>query len=488
MTALATASAPPPAPADDLDPATLQRCLQRLAAARRKASGKMPYLTMALMVLVPVPVRGLGTVAVSERAVMSYDPETILAWSVDDLATGLVHEVSHLLRRHFPRAVTAGATTTGELRHLWNLATDAEINDDLKAAGMAMLDTDVLPARFTPKLPDGKLAEFYYQELRKRPKAPPPPQGKPRPGGGLCGGCCGNPVPGEVRPDKGGAGGADPDPNAPGANPTPVAVAGGRSESELDTVRKGVALAVQKAAANAKAAGTVGAGWKVWAEAELAPPRVDWRAVLRSVCAHGVATLAGAGEATWRQTSRRQAGIGYGVGKPRLAGLHLPTPTVAVVVDTSGSMGSGAGSDTWFCVSEIAGLLKTLGVAVEWLSGDTDVRSSGRARRWEAIAEGLAGGGGTVLEPLIRAALDPDTRKRLGVRTPPPDLVLILTDAGLGDSRAFTHPAGAAPEWTRKAVWCVPVHRDDVDPERVRPASWGRCVVIHRDRETGQEV
>jgi hypothetical protein len=84
---------------------------------------------------------------------------------VPQLAQIWYHEVAHWLRAHGERAETLGADAV-----LWNLAADMEINDYLPE-GLAYPSLGdeplvVLPRQF--QLPDGEVAEWYYQRLVER--------------------------------------------------------------------------------------------------------------------------------------------------------------------------------------------------------------------------------------------------------------------------------------------------------------------------------
>ncbi len=84
---------------------------------------------------------------------------------VRQLAQVWYHEVAHWLREHEARANALHADA-----RLWNLAADMEINDYLPE-GMAYPSLGgeplaVLPRRYN--LPDGEIAEWYYQRLVER--------------------------------------------------------------------------------------------------------------------------------------------------------------------------------------------------------------------------------------------------------------------------------------------------------------------------------
>jgi predicted metal-dependent peptidase len=100
---------------------------------------------------------------------------------VPQLAQIWYHEVAHWLRAHGERAETLGADAV-----LWNLAADMEINDYLPE-GLAYPSLGdeplaVLPRQF--QLPDGEVAEWYYQRLLEERESPLTPTFSPLTKGG----------------------------------------------------------------------------------------------------------------------------------------------------------------------------------------------------------------------------------------------------------------------------------------------------------------
>jgi hypothetical protein len=84
---------------------------------------------------------------------------------VRQLAQVWYHEVAHWLREHEARANALHADA-----RLWNLAADMEINDylpdEMAYPSLGGEPLAVLPRRYT--LPDGEIAEWYYQRLVER--------------------------------------------------------------------------------------------------------------------------------------------------------------------------------------------------------------------------------------------------------------------------------------------------------------------------------
>ncbi|MBM6672196.1 hypothetical protein H6B14_15810, partial [Phocaeicola coprophilus] len=73
----------------------------------------------------------LGPVATDKWWRTYYDPAFVA--KIDEPMVGgiLIHEINHLIRRHFERVGTRNPL-------LWNVAGDLEINDDLSANGIKL--------------------------------------------------------------------------------------------------------------------------------------------------------------------------------------------------------------------------------------------------------------------------------------------------------------------------------------------------------------
>ena len=105
-----------------------------IAAAGLKLLDARPYLAAAWWAVQRTPIAGIGTLGVDQAWRLYYDPEVVLRWSVDQVEAVLYHELCHLLRDH------AGRGRSLADPYLWNLAGDAEINDDLQGEGKKLPD------------------------------------------------------------------------------------------------------------------------------------------------------------------------------------------------------------------------------------------------------------------------------------------------------------------------------------------------------------
>lgn len=295
----------------------------RLAAARLRAADLQPFLAVALYALIPIASYDNPTFAVDDKWRLYINPAKLREWSVPHVAGVLLHEVSHVVRDHAGRG---GAITGGDpvAAIVWNVAADAEINDDLIAAGVTLPEDPVTPKSL--KLPRNKVAEFYYARLCDA-RVPASPELD-------CGaGCHGQ--------------GAD--------NDSPLLPAG---VTEVDglLLRRRVAEEVARLAANQP--GTVGGGWQRWAEATLRPV-MDWRRLLNAKVKSATAAVAGAADYSYSRPPRRRV---PGVVLPS---MRRPLPRVAVIIDTSGSVSDAALIAAW---TEVHGCLRALSVRRDLLT------------------------------------------------------------------------------------------------------------------------
>lgn len=143
-----------------------------LQAARLRLVKDRPYLAAAAWALQPVSRPGLGTLAVDKWWRLYYDPAVATKWPVERLAGVLYHEICHLLRDHASRM-------EGFDPRLANIATDAEINDDILSEGVQLPEAAITPASLG--LPEGLFAEEYYEALVRASQAQEsaPRQGAP---------------------------------------------------------------------------------------------------------------------------------------------------------------------------------------------------------------------------------------------------------------------------------------------------------------------
>lgn len=370
----------------------------KLLAARFRAAQARPYLATALFSITVVESHHAPSMGVDRRWRCYVSPEFVERLPVAELAAVWIHEAAHLLRDHHGRA---DRLAVGERHDHFrvNVAQDCEINDDLIADGLPLPADRIEPANF--QMPNGLLFEQYLSRL------PPSVGGS---GDHDCGsGAHGLSRPWEDSADTG----------------------GGVSEVEAGAIRRDTAHQVR---AHARARGNVPAGWERWA-AEVLEPKVDWRRALAGAVREAAAWASGAVDYTYHRPSRRSAST-RGVVLPS---LRQPVPRVAIVVDTSGSMGD---AELAAALGEVAGVLRAVGIGgnrVTVMSCDAAVHV---VRQVYAVGEvQLGGGGGTDMRVGVAAALK--------VR---PHFVIVLTDgytpwpdAPLESTRIIAGLVGAEP-------------------------------------------
>jgi len=405
----------------------------RLAAARLRLVKDRPYLAAAAWSLGgPVETPGLSTLAVDKHWRLYYDPAVLERWTSEELAGVLYHEICHLLRSHAARLGAFDPRTA-------NIAGDAEINDDLCAEGITLPGSPVTPESLG--LPAHRLAEEYAAVLSRRRDGDGQRSGRDRMGGGA-----GEAPPGDTG-EPGSPVSSDPSPAPSQAPDRPAASGGGAAgakpgadrgqtsgrrscgscshgrheewelgedtpgglrPTEAELIRRQVAEAIRVQAAG-RDRGSIPAHWRRWAEEKLSPPQIDWRRELATAIRTAVAAVRGAVDYSYRRPSRRQ------VDKVILPSLVQPTPEVAIVVDTSGSVSD---QDLSRALVEVGGVLRAVGQrGVTVLTVDAAVQTCCRVFRPEQVE--LRGGGGTDMAAGIAAA---------AARRPRPDVIIVITD------------------------------------------------------------
>ena len=337
---------------------------RRLRAARLWITLNRPYYSRALFGCPLIPTQQVETLAIDDRWRIYVNSTFVEACSVEQTAAVLIHELNHGLRAHSRRADTVGVGP-GQTQ-VWNAAADCEINDDLVEDGLELPD-GLLPQNF--RLEDGRTAEHYFEELMKQATVIKVHCGS---------GCTGKPADYEEGPgDRAG--------NLDGLDPV-----------EQDMLRRVVAGAVRDHA-RTKGIGSVPDGLRRWAD-HTVDPKVDWRRAPESAVRRGVHLRAGAADYTWQRPSRRDDSR-----EPIIRpGMTRPVPDIAVVVDTSGSMGEQGLARA---LAEIRGILTRVvpGDGLRVYSVDADVAAEGQVFNARQIS--LVGGGGTDMRVGIEAAI-----------------------------------------------------------------------------------
>jgi predicted metal-dependent peptidase len=274
----------------------------------------------------------------------------------EEAAWILLHEIlGHLVREHHAQCAKAGAEPTRA-----NVAMDCEI-ESWEWTTLKRPSWGLTPQKFD--LPPGKLWGWYYERIKGN--------GTPSQGGSSA--ADGVPRDYELAPD---------DSQAPALDPT-------LAKALIKEVAEGV-----------KRAGNAPAGLKVWADAVLAPPKRNWRNVLKQFLSQNV------------KRGMQDKNGSFKV--HRVNGLLTPswttsTPSVAVVADTSGSMSSVGGR----VLSEVIGIIgASAKTDVIWCDNVPAVQKNVRRHTLKPV-----GGGGTDLRPAIKAGQELN-----------PDALIIITD------------------------------------------------------------
>jgi predicted metal-dependent peptidase len=409
---------------------------------------------------------------------------------VRQLAQVWYHEVAHWLREHEARANALHADA-----RLWNLAADMEINDylpdEMAYPSLGGEPLAVLPRRYN--LPDGEIAEWYYQRLVERAREQaqaggqqqsqaggqqqsqagaqqqPPPAGSP----------CSQGEPSDTAPSpRAGRAGV-------GAAPSPMSGMTGEeaihwdegsgvhgqarpwelhaddpstnalSDFDRQALQEEVA---RKIVEHQKEQGTLPAGWLRWAEAIL-KPKVNWREqlkrILRGVISEGLGHRL---DYSYRRPHRRSA-VYHPIYLPALQGEYKPR--VACVVDTSGSISD---RELMQSLAEVRAVLEALRIPVTIIPCDAVPYEAIRVfsgSDWLKVRQGLRGGGGTDMVAGLNAAL---------ALKPKPEAVIVLTDGHT--PFPSTRPKDTAVIW---AIWR---YGDGEPPKPPMPPWRARDVVV----------
>lgn len=363
------------------------------AAVRMVAAHERPYFAMALFAMEKVDAP-IGTLAVDQYGRIYYDAKMAAVWGVKQTAHVLLHEVEHWLREHFARAapLLQAASCHECERQLVNVAEDMEINDDPEL-WKNLPQTGITPQKFG--LQPGKLWEEYYEALKQQQKQKKSPAAGSDAGHAHEGQRCGSAAHGQSEPYE------LPAPGGAGKDKIP-----GLQGAEADMLRRAVAREVRDAAS--REPGKVPAGLARWAERILRPPQVPWERELGALIRRARTMAMGAVDYTYAKVSRR--GSFSGVLMPA---MRRPTPDVALVIDTSGSMSE---DDLEAALSEVTGIVRATGqVHVPVICCDAEAAPVQRVRTGVSVK--LVGGGGTDMGAGIAAA------EKLGV-----GVIVVLTD------------------------------------------------------------
>jgi predicted metal-dependent peptidase len=425
------------------------------AAARVWAAHQAPYLASALLALEPVVVDqsddpvaqrvDLRALPIDRHWHVYLDADVLESSEVPTLGFWLIHQVSHLLRHHADRSPVSGGEPSTPLHHgspdqgHWNLAADAEINDDLVAGAAKVPEAATTPK--TLGLPDAWTAEQYFDALRVSTKQQP---------------ATGDEDAGEAAGDEDAGGGAS-DADAGSAADCGSGGDGisrlwdvdtpGLSDSGQRLVEHDVARRIEE---HQRKYGDVPAGLRRWAS-EVLSPSVSWQRLLASAIRRGAADVAGRVDFTYRKPSRRSSAVSDVV----LPSLRQPLPKVAMVLDTSGSMDEHLLARS---LAEVEGVLQAVGIGRRHLHVVCcDAKAFEAQEVMQARDVELLGGGGTDMGAGLAKASE---------LRPRPDLIVVLTDGhtpwpseaprGIHVIVGLMDPNGFVPTWARAIAVGMP--------------------------------
>lgn len=369
--------------------------LDRLAAAKlwlTSEQGDLPYLASALYSLHAVACVEVATITADTDWRVYVNPRWVAGASVPDIGAHLAHVTWHLLADHADRA--GSMLVTSATAQTWRDATDVTVAETLDAAGLA---GHGLPLPDERGLTPGRSAEEHYATLSRLP--PPPPDGSSAGSADAdtddvaASDTCGSSADGLLRPHE-----------LPLSADAPAV-----GKVQADEVRRRVAIEFRE---HVTSRGTQPGDALRWASAILEPV-VPWQQVLTAAVRRAAGWAHGHTDYTYTRPSRRQ----HAVRGVLLPATRRPLPTIALVVDTSGSVDDGMLGQA---LGEVDGAIAGLGVPGEQvtvLACDAAVSTVQRVRR--AADTRLGGGGGTDM----RAGIDAASRLR-----PRPDVLVVLTD------------------------------------------------------------
>jgi len=369
------------------------------------------------------------------RIYLYYNPKFIATLTLPELSAIMEHEVMHLIFEH-------PAREKGKEHNIWDIACDMAINQMIDGLPKGC----VFPKDF--KLPDGKIAEVYYEALYKQapkitirpkgcPKGSPQPCPHSQPGQGQGQ----QPKPGNQKGDQEGGEGKGKDEKKNGAGsgsgesteqgqgqgqgncqgscphkgtPQCPASGGGGYTVEIETAdgkkyvidshekwnevfkgdpglnREGIRQAIKDAFEQTQKnrgfiPGNIESHIKKW----LQPPTLSWKQLLRMFVGNTIKT---GSKFTWKRTSRRYGSSQKGT---------IPTRTVKMMIgiDTSGSVGT---DDFKEFMAEIRGIMQTYKNETTIIESDAQVQKTYKLKPNQQLDTKFKGRGGTDYEPVFK--------------------------------------------------------------------------------------
>lgn len=432
---------------------------QKISMARAVVRKKWPYIMSTMYGLIPRVYKKVPTMFVTKGMVLGYNPDYVDSQTMEVVASALVHECSHVIRGYFERVLMI----PNDDRHLYMIAADLPINDDLKKSGWSMSPDWLYPETFD--FPPGRTTEEYFELLKKMQQKTPQRISTIIEDGGS-GGESGQKGKGKDQGDghghgKGiGRGGCrapsqeaedeldgekNEDGNAIGRTPIEKKILIRRTLQDIKTHME------------QKGRGSVPGSFGELVEMEQKFSRIPWRdRMLYLVREMTGPMISGGDDYSLRRPSKRS--YVRGLIRPGLIDQIL---VPFFIIDTSGSMSAKQMTDA---VNEMVAILVQLGIDEAWFCQvDAQVAEAPRRVNINDLSGQIEfkGRGGTDFRPGFVEAMK---------LSPRPDLIFYGTD---GDGYA---PRTPCPIPT---IWGIVPHSHYTR----RPAPWGMVVTITDDED-----
>jgi predicted metal-dependent peptidase len=426
-----------------------EKAERKLGEARTRLTFARPYYSTGVYALRMIITPEVPSLAVDEWWRLYAHPGWVEGHDVGQVATGLSHELQHLLLDHAGRAKTVGVTLAEA--GLWGESGDCDINDGLCVdcqtcrPVLPLLPEEwcVLPKHFG--MPDGKTAEWYFARRMEDRREKRGGGGEVKRSGGSGGAGRGKASDGsdgsttDRQPDFGCGSGAT-------GVPAPWEV-GSPEESGIDglddadawDVRQRVAQDV-KAHASMKGRGSVPGGLLEWADELLRPERIAWDRALTSAMRRASHMTAGAVRHSYTRTSRRQDAFHPVI----MPAYRRPVPSVAFVSDASMSMNATQRALVRGVVDDAC---RHLAVPLRVIDVDATVHRDVMVTSGRKAVQ--AGGGGTDMRVGIERALR---------RPRPADSIVVCSDCDTPwpSVRPRAHVIVAAIGATKEHIAAIP--------------------------------
>ena len=343
---------------------------------------QLPYLQKHMNSLMPVESPGLGTFAMDQYGRIYYDPALFDEWTLKQCGGVCLHELLHDVLNHCGRAKDLfGDHPSQEQLEKWNIACDMVINTIVRDANFKLPEGCVWPKNYG--FEEGLTELEYYEALPDKPegeKGPSKEPGEGEPKGPPEGGSCSD---GQDREWELGA----PTKSNPGMN--------GVDKKILQ------AQTAKAAEEHSKTKGSLPGAMSRLCD-EILRPTVDPKKLLQSAVRYALASVRGHLNLNWKRPSRRQV-EGCGM----LPSRQNPLPKVAILVDTSGSMGDYDLSMSLGVIAKVLGAHQT---NITVYAGDAALGVAQKVFDVKKV-EFDQGGGGTRMGDLateIQELSDPD--------------------------------------------------------------------------------